>query len=108
MQYVIVRDYTGREIDREYGDFPDAIRKLNERNTFRDGDHLFIVDEANYNWEPEYDRFEAEKLEFHRRVRAAFLARAAAEPARFCVIDAAADPETVRRRIREAVHERLA
>ena len=55
-----------------------------------------------------FDRFENEQKAFHEKVRAAFLARAAAEPARFCVIDAAADPETVRRRIREAVHERVA
>ena len=55
-----------------------------------------------------FDRFENEERAFHETVRAAFLARAAAEPARFRVIDAAADPETVRRQVREAVHERFA
>lgn len=35
-----------------------------------------------------FDRLEAEKAEFHARVRAAFLALAAAEPDRFLVLDA--------------------
>jgi dTMP kinase len=44
----------------------------------------------------EETRFEAEfELEFHRRVRAGFLALAAAEPGRFLVVDATADVETV-------------
>jgi len=40
------------------------------------------------------DRFEAEALAFHERVRATYLALAAAEPARFRIVDAAraADP----------------
>ncbi len=41
------------------------------------------------------DRFEQEDSEFHRRVRAGYLALAAAETARFRIIDAAADVETV-------------
>lgn len=36
----------------------------------------------------ELDRFEQEQLGFFERVRTAYLARAAAEPERFCVIDA--------------------
>ncbi|WP_241973127.1 dTMP kinase [Cryobacterium sp. TMT2-14] len=35
-----------------------------------------------------FDRLEAEKIDFHRRVRAAFLALADAEPERFLVVDA--------------------
>jgi dTMP kinase len=50
-----------------------------------------------------FDRLEAERAEFHERVRAAFLALAAAEPERFLVVDASLPPaeiaETVRRRI---------
>ena len=42
------------------------------------------------------DRFEREAMEFHERVRAGFLSLAAAEPARFCVIDAHAPIERVR------------
>ncbi|MCA9772236.1 MAG: dTMP kinase [Myxococcales bacterium] len=44
---------------------------------------------------PGEDRFEAESLEFHARVRAAFLAIAEAEPARVRVVDATADPDAV-------------
>ena len=55
----------------------------------------------------EYDRFEAEKLDFHRRVREAFLKIAAAEPERVKVIDADRDRETIHREILELVYERL-
>jgi dTMP kinase len=41
------------------------------------------------------DRFEAESLAFHERVRAAYLALARAEPARIVVIDAARAPDQV-------------
>jgi dTMP kinase len=41
------------------------------------------------------DRLESESNEFHQRVRAGFLALAAADPARYLVIDAGQDPETV-------------
>ena len=43
------------------------------------------------------DRFEAENANFHQRLRQAFLAIAAEEPARCAVIDAAAAKETVAR-----------
>ncbi|MBN8425526.1 dTMP kinase [Microbacterium esteraromaticum] len=42
-----------------------------------------------------FDRLEAEKEEFHTRVRDAFLALAAAEPQRFLVVDATADPDDI-------------
>ncbi|WP_182112973.1 MULTISPECIES: dTMP kinase [unclassified Actinotalea] len=45
------------------------------------------------------DRLESAGLEFHRRTRAAFLARAAAEPARWLVVDAALPPAEVHARI---------
>lgn len=41
------------------------------------------------------DRFEAEALAFHERVRAAYLALAGAEPLRFAVIDAARPADAV-------------
>jgi dTMP kinase len=54
-----------------------------------------------------FDRLEAEKADFHIRVREAFLALAAAEPARFLVLDASLPPEelaeTVRSRVRRAL-----
>ncbi|MEV7619994.1 dTMP kinase [Microbacterium sp. NPDC089321] len=42
-----------------------------------------------------FDRLEAEKEEFHARVRAAYLALAAAEPKRFLVVDASLDPDDI-------------
>ena len=50
-----------------------------------------------------FDRLEAEKNEFHARVRDAYLALAQAEPDRFLVIDAAATPEVIAEQIRERV-----
>lgn len=50
-----------------------------------------------------FDRLEAEKEDFHRRVREAFLALAAAEPERFLVVDAALSPETLAEAIRARV-----
>lgn len=44
-------------------------------------------------------RFEAETLEFHQSIRRRYLQRAREAPERFRVIDADADPETVRGRI---------
>lgn len=51
------------------------------------------------------DRFEQSDEAFHERVRAGFLALAAAAPERYRVIAAAADPEAVFGQVREAVHE---
>ena len=53
------------------------------------------------------DRFERERLEFFRRVRAGYLARAAAEPGRFRVIDAAAPLEAVQSQIRKHIRKYL-
>ncbi|SEB51848.1 dTMP kinase [Microbacterium hydrocarbonoxydans] len=50
-----------------------------------------------------FDRLEAEKTEFHARVRDAYLGLAAAEPGRFLVLDAAGSPESIADRIRERV-----
>ncbi len=52
-----------------------------------------------------YDRFEAEKLEFHRRVRAAFLAIARAEPERVRIVDASGTIRQVQSEIRKIVDE---
>ncbi|WP_132255236.1 dTMP kinase [Methylobacterium segetis] len=53
------------------------------------------------------DRFEAEALAFHARLREGYLAIAAAEPERCVVIDAAREPEIVEAEIRAAVAARL-
>ena len=50
-----------------------------------------------------FDRLEAEKSDFHARVRQAFLDLAAAEPERFLVLDAAQSPEIIAAAIRERV-----
>lgn len=55
------------------------------------------------------DRFERERAEFHARVRAAYLARAAADPRRIRVIDASPGLEAVREALRAMLEaERLA
>ena len=53
------------------------------------------------------NRYERMGTEFHERVREGFLARARAEPARFAVVDATTDPESVERAILEVVAQRL-
>lgn len=55
----------------------------------------------------EPDRFEAEALDFHERLRAAFRGIAEAEAGRCVVIDADRDPEAVAAAILAAVAERL-
>ncbi|MFJ4174838.1 dTMP kinase [Microbacterium sp. NPDC089696] len=50
-----------------------------------------------------FDRLEAEKNEFHARVRDAYLALAAAEPERFLVLDASASPDELAESIRTRV-----
>jgi len=53
------------------------------------------------------DRFEAENLEFHQKLRAAFLAIAAEQLARCVVIDASAAKEAVAKEVWDAVKSRL-
>ena len=55
----------------------------------------------------EHDRFEEEKLDFHRRVRAGFLKIAEAEPERVRVVNADAPAEQIHRRILEIVDAAL-
>jgi len=50
-----------------------------------------------------FDRLEAERAEFHARVRHAFLDLAAAEPDRFVVLDATLAPEILAERIRNRI-----
>jgi len=50
-----------------------------------------------------FDRLEAEKADFHTRVREAYLGLADAEPERFLVVDAALAPDEIAERIRSRV-----
>lgn len=50
-----------------------------------------------------FDRLEAEKADFHARVRSAYLSLAAAEPSRFLVLDAAAPIAAIASEIRDRV-----
>lgn len=55
----------------------------------------------------QWNRLDAYDIQFHRRVREGYLALAAAEAGRWCVIDASPSEETVQREIRGAVEDRL-
>ena len=52
------------------------------------------------------NRFDAESIEFHRRVRACYLELAAAEPERFVVLDAARPAEALEVEVWRAVGAR--
>lgn len=54
-----------------------------------------------------YDRLEAERSEFHARVRAAYLGLAEAEPQRFLVVDAALPVEEIAADIRRRLEDRV-
>lgn len=62
---------------------------------------------ARRRLERSLDRFEREGLEFHHRVREGFLAQAASEPDRWCVIDGDTPVTEVSSRVRTVVAERL-
>ncbi|MGW2403366.1 dTMP kinase [Streptomyces sp. NPDC001739] len=53
------------------------------------------------------DRLESEPAEFHQRVRAGFLTLAAADPARYLVVDAGQDPEAVTTAVRHRLDQVL-
>ncbi len=56
----------------------------------------------------EMNRLDLEAIEFHRRVRAGYLALAAAEPARWQIIDASRPPIVIQDDLRRLVLARLA
>jgi dTMP kinase len=53
------------------------------------------------------DRIESEALEFHRRVRAAYIDASRREPARFVVIDARRDPDEIARLVAQRIDDIL-
>lgn len=68
-------------------------------------EHGFARASRRVETQGEYDRFEAEDLAFHRRVRDAFLAIAAKFPERVKVVNADRDREAIRRDIWELADE---
>ncbi|UFS57813.1 dTMP kinase [Subtercola endophyticus] len=59
------------------------------------------------NDQKRFDRLEAEKSDFHRRVRESFLEIAAAEPTRFVVVDGTLPPESIAAQVRERLQPLL-
>ncbi|GAA2382711.1 hypothetical protein GCM10010420_00840 [Streptomyces glaucosporus] len=53
------------------------------------------------------DRLESESAEFHRRVRAGFLALAASDPTRYLVVDAGLEPEAITTVVRHRLDQML-
>lgn len=53
------------------------------------------------------DRLESEPAEFHQRVRAGFLTLASADPARYLVVDAGQEPDTVATAVRHRLDQVL-
>ena len=60
----------------------------------------------NVDWrdQSQADRLESESPEFHRRVAAGYRELARRDKGRFVIVDASADPETVARQVRAALH----
>jgi len=54
------------------------------------------------------DRFEAESVAFHERVRAGYLQVARSDPQRVCILDAARPVEVIHQEILAVVQARLA
>jgi dTMP kinase len=69
--------------------------------------HLTVVldlePEAGLGRFEERDRIEGQSLEFHRRVRQAFLDMSAADPAHYLVLDARAPVDAIAEAVRAAV-----
>ncbi len=69
---------------------------------------VFDVDEATAaaRLSPLLDRMEQKGAAYHRRVRAGYLAQAAADPERYLVIDARAEPDAVFKRLLDGLVKR--
>lgn len=65
------------------------------------------VEEGLKRRAPSGDRLEAERPDFHERVRAGFLAQARAEPQRYLLLDASRPPEELTRQIRDRLRDML-
>lgn len=94
----------------------DAVDDLHRRFCRRDPDRTYLFDlpikaafaRLDGRDGGGRDRFEREGLAFHRRVRAAYRRRAAKEPGRFLVLDAARSEEAVFEDVRADLEKVLA
>lgn len=68
---------------------------------------LDLAPEAGLGRFAERDRIEGESLDFHERVRAAFVAMAAADPDHYLVLDARADVDAIEAAVRAGVEPLL-
>ncbi|MCX7924615.1 MAG: hypothetical protein N2554_02245, partial [Fimbriimonadales bacterium] len=53
------------------------------------------------------NRFEAEAIEFHQRIREGYLQEAAHAPERYCVLDGLKSPETLLKQLQTLVMQRF-
>lgn len=53
------------------------------------------------------NRFEAEAIEFHQRIRTGYLQEAAIAPERYAILDGQATPETILERLQAIIRERF-
>ncbi|GGX11202.1 dTMP kinase [Streptomyces noursei] len=79
---------------------PTEIARINRWATGGLVPHLTVLldiapDAARERFTEAPDRMESEPAEFHERVRSGFLTLAAADPARYLVVDAAQEPEAI-------------
>ena len=100
----------GREIGVE------EVLKINlfaTENTYPDLTFLFDIDpeeglkRINSNFGREINRLDLEKLEFHKKVRNAYLQLAKKFSDRYVVIDASKDPETIINQVVETIIKKL-
>lgn len=86
-----------------------AVAKMATRGLMPDLVVIFDIDErgAAKRLSPLLDRMEAKGAEFHRKVRKGFLDQAAADPARYLVVDASRSEEEVWEALVAAVRERV-
>ncbi|MFB6573164.1 dTMP kinase [Streptomyces noursei] len=91
---------------------PTEIARINRWATGGLVPHLTVLldiapDAARERFTEAPDRMESEPAEFHERVRSGFLTLAAADPARYLVVDAAQEPEAITTVLRHRLDQAL-
>ena len=92
-------------------DSDEGLRRVRERARERARERQRRTDGAtplrlSQDWRDQAttDRIEGESVEFHRRVAAGYRKLARRDKGRFVIVDASADPQTVARQVRAALH----